>query len=434
MPSSRLRRYAVTVAAATAAALPLMGLDATASASTAISSRQFGMHYLNPSSPLLLGFGSSRIWDMHVTWKDLQPSSGATNATALSRLDAIVNGMRNHGAQPMITLGMTPNWAAHHCNHWTGKTNWGLQTCAPNSTSTTGAWGRYVYMLASRYQGKVATFELWNEPSLHNGYNDSTRALAKMQASAQRILHHFGEKLVSPAIPFTDGDGTPKHGLSWLKAFLAQPGGHAFDIAGFHLYPNDASARAGYGPEWAMSTLASVRALLRQNHLSGKPIWNTETNVGRKPAHSTIGGGNRGAAMTARTFLLATQNGVARTFWYAADDRNWGGTWLQSSDNKALTPAGYAYSTVRKLLTGAHPRGCTRTTVGTNKWHYACSYRLSSGKSMIAVWSTGTAFSYHGPKGTQQVTWVTGGGHAASHATKLSVGAAPVYMIGTFKV
>ena len=85
MPSARIRRYAVTVAAATAAALPLMGLDASASASTAISSRQFGMHYLTSSNPYLVHFGSARLWGGDVpTWKDLQPTSGATNATALA--------------------------------------------------------------------------------------------------------------------------------------------------------------------------------------------------------------------------------------------------------------------------------------------------------------------------------------------------------------
>ena len=431
---ARTRRLPLLIASLTGILFSFANVSASASASTAISGREFGMHYLNPSNPLLLGFGSARIWDMGVTWKDLQPTSGATNASVLSRLDSIVNGMRNHGAQPMITLGMTPNWAAHHCNHWSGGVNWGLQTCAPTSQSTTGSWGRYVRMLASRYKGKVATFELWNEPSLHNGYNDSLIYLARMQRSAQTILHQYGEKLVSPSIPFTDGNGTPKHGLSWLKAFFKQSGGHNFDIVGLHLYPNDASARAGYGPEWAMSALSSVRAVLRQNSLSAKPIWNTETNVGRKPAHSTIGGGTRGAAMVARTYLLATQNGVARTFWYAADDQTWGGTWLESSDARSLTPAGYAYAAVRHLLIGAHPRGCSRTTVGTHKWHYACKYRLSNGQGMIAVWSTGTAFTYHGPKGMKRVEYVTGGGHAASHATKLSVGAAPVYVIGSFKV
>jgi hypothetical protein len=434
MLSSRLRRYAVTFAAVTAVALPLTSLNASASAST-VSGRSFGMHYLNTSDPLLVSFGSARIWGGDApTWAQLQPARGTTSAAALAQLDKLVARYRAAGAQPMITLGMTPAWATRHCRHWYSGVNWGIETCAPYSATTTGVWGKYVRMLASRYRGKVPYFELWNEPSLHNGYNGPIRTLAKMQASAQKILHEYGEKLVSPAIPFTDGDGTPKHGLSWLNTFLHQPGGKNFDIFGVHLYTSDAAAKAGWGPEWAMSALSSARAVLRRNGVKGKPTWNTEANVGRVPANSAIGGGTRGAAMVARTFVLATEHGVARTFWYAADDRSWGGTWLESSNARYLTAAGRGYVTARNVLLGAHPRGCSATTVGTHKWHYFCRYRLHNGQGMIAVWSTGRAFHYHGPRGTKRVVWVTGGGRRASHATRLSVGSAPVYVIGWFKV
>src|SRR3954447_18034583 len=111
------RRLALIVSAATAVALPLTSLSASASASTTISTRSFGMHYTNPANPYLVQFGSSRIWDMGVTWRELQPSRGTTNANVLARLDNIVATMRAHGAQPLLTLGMTPAWAAHKCNH-----------------------------------------------------------------------------------------------------------------------------------------------------------------------------------------------------------------------------------------------------------------------------------------------------------------------------
>src|SRR3954452_17986242 len=171
------RRLAVAVTALTAVALPL-ALPASGSAAT-ISTRSFGMHYTNSADPYLVNFGSSRIWDMGVTWRDLQPSRGSTSRTAIARLDKIVAAMRAHGSQPLLTLGMTPAWAAHKCNHYYRGLNYGVMTCAPVSTSTTGAWGKYVRMLASGYKGKVQYFELWTEPSLHNGYNDSVRTLAK---------------------------------------------------------------------------------------------------------------------------------------------------------------------------------------------------------------------------------------------------------------
>ena len=425
-------RLAAAATAVMTVATSALCLTGTASAATTVSTRSFGIHQLNPAHPLLVQFGASRIWDMGVTWKKLQPRKGHTSPSALARLDSIVASQRAHGSQPLITLGMTPAWAAHKCNHYSGGVNWGLQTCAPVKIGAYGAWGSYVRMLAKRYRGKVSYFELWNEPSLRNGYNDSVRTLAKMQATAQSILHHYGEKLVSPAIPFTDG--SPNNGLNWLNSFLRLPGGKAFDIVGLHLYPSDAAARAGYGPEWSMQALGWARSVLRRNNVANKPVWDTETNVGRIPAHTAQGGGSRGAAMVARTFVLATQHGVSRTFWYAADDRRWGGTWLESKTAKSLTTAGHAYATVQNLLVGARPRGCTQTSVGSNKWHVACRYRLANGKGMVAVWSTSGAFTYHGPKSTHQVVGVAGGSRTVSHSTALRIGAAPQYVIGTFNV
>src|SRR3954462_1202089 len=98
------RRLAVAVAALTAVALPL-ALPASASAAT-ISTHSFGMHYTNSTDPYLVPFGSSRLWDMGVTWRDLQPRRGTTSASALARLDKIVATMRAHGSQPLLTLGM----------------------------------------------------------------------------------------------------------------------------------------------------------------------------------------------------------------------------------------------------------------------------------------------------------------------------------------
>jgi hypothetical protein len=427
-----LARRGCVVLSSLALTLPVSGLASPAGAAPAkISPRAFGLHYLTIGHPKPLAFGSARVWDMGVGWKDLQPTRGSWSSGALANLDNIVSDFRAHGAEPMITLGMTPHWAATACHHRSGGVDWGYWTCAPKSTSSSGAWGSYVRMLAKRYQGKVRYFELWNEPSLRNGYNGSIRKLAGMQAVARRIVHQYGAKLVSPGVPFTNG--SPQNGLNWLQAFLSKPGGKQFDVVGLHLYPTDAIAKAGYGPEWTMEQLAAARKVLRRHHITKKQVWNTEVNVGRAATGARFTG-RRGAAQVARTFVLGTQNHVARTFWYAADDRSWGGTWLENSSYRSLTDAGRAYRTARNLLVGARPYGCSRTTQGAHHWRYTCRYHLANGKNMLAVWSTGGAFSYHGPRHTSSVVSVVGGRHGASMHTRFSVGGAPLYVIGTFPV
>ena len=461
---NRLARRLGTVATAALIAAPALAIPATSAqaAVPAVSAQAFGMHWMsNGPYPSSMPFSVARIWGGAApTWAQLQPNgptphytygtdilgnptqtqdgwnAAAWDDTALGKLDSMVNTFRSHGVDPMITLGMTPDWASDGCNHVADGYDWGSQTCAPVTSAVDGSdpWAAYVTFLANRYAGKVRYFELWNEPSLHNGYNDDIGRLAAMQNQAYGILHSFGDQLVSPSIPFTNGaGGSTTPGLNWMATFLSQSGGKSFDITGLHLYPNDPSVKGGYGPEWSFNTaLAGAKKVLSQFGVN-RPIWNTEMNVGRIPAHTTVGSGAAGAAVVARTFILTTQNKIARTMWYAADDRAWGGTWLENS-NYSLSTAGYAFKTVRNLLVGKAPLGCARTTVGANKWKYTCKFGTTSGrKTLLAVWTTGANYALKAPAGTKAYYTVTGAKHATSAGKKFTITHTPVYFYGSFK-
>ena len=457
---NRLARRLGTVATAALMATPALAIPATSASAAvpAISAQAFGMHWMTNGPYPSMPFAAARIWGGGApTWAQLQPAgptpvysdpdilgnrtqTGWTKAgwdsNALAKLDSMVDTFRSHGVDPMITLGMTPDWASDGCNHVADGTDWGSQTCAPVATAADNSdpWADYVTFLAQRYQGRVKYFELWNEPSLHNGYNDSVARLAAMQNQAYGILHSFGAQLVSPSIPFTNGSyGSTTPGLNWLKSFLSQPGGKSFDITGLHLYPNDPSVKGGYGPEWSFNTALAGAKKVLSSYGVYHPIWNTEMNVGRIPAHTTVGSGAAGAAVVARTFILTTQNKIARTMWYAADDRAWGGTWLENS-NYTLSTAGYAYRTVRNLLVGKAALGCVRTTVGTNKWKYTCKFGTTKGhKTLLAVWTTGGNYALKAPAGTKAYYTVTGAKHAAAAGKKFTVTHTPVYFYGSFK-
>src|SRR3954447_22587814 len=100
----------------------------------------FGMHVLGwgrlpyPVVP----FATARVWDMGVTWTDLLPDRASRLSSpnpVVARLDSIVDGFHRHGVAPMITLGMTPAWAARPCHHDIRGVDWGAKTCAPRDTS-----------------------------------------------------------------------------------------------------------------------------------------------------------------------------------------------------------------------------------------------------------------------------------------------------------
>src|SRR4051794_661974 len=107
-------RRTCTILASVAIALPMLGSPPPASAApAAIGAGAFGMHWLNPGPQYpTVRFGSARVWDMGVTWAELQPRSSATSTSVLTKLDGIVATFRAHHVDPMITLGMTPRWAA----------------------------------------------------------------------------------------------------------------------------------------------------------------------------------------------------------------------------------------------------------------------------------------------------------------------------------
>ena len=222
---------------------------------------------------------------------------------------------------------------------------------------------------------------------------------------------------------YTRTAGSP---LTWLHDFLQEPGGRAFDDVGIHLYPIDLAARRGYGPEWSMQVLAQARRVLTAAGVSA-PIWDTEVNVGRylfRKSSSRAFTGTSGAAMVARTYLLQLSGGVSRVYWYAADDIGWGGTWLEQPDLRHLSPAGSAYAVLRGLLVGARATGCH-----SSRGRYSCSFRLTHGRTLTAVWTTGAAYRTRPPAGSHVTRTVTGATRSVSSRTRVVVGSAPVYFL-----
>ena len=378
----------------------------------------FGSHPY-PEMP----FGSARTQDMGVTWAELQPRGSWWNSDALARLDSIVNTFKSHGVQPLIVLGQTPNWARDNCNYG----SWPSSTCGPRSTGLHSPWAGYVRGLANRYHHVF--FEVWNEPNLKNGYNDSTAKLARLQATAYTVIHNAktGDRLVSPTVAVTAGNP-----FGWLRTFFRSKGGKRFDVFGIHLYPSDKSARQGVGPEWSVQALAQVRSMLRANSIR-KPIWDTEANVGRYPErHTTSRTFTRwaAAAMVSRLYVLQLSNHAQRIFWYAADDRTYTGTWMEKSDYKSLTYAGRAERTAFDLLVGARVHGCSHTSTG----HYTCKFHLANGKNMLVVWTTHGHYYWRSPHRANETINAIGGSKRVKGGSFLKITTTPRYVVGSFSL
>lgn len=392
-----------------------------------ISRSAFGMHWLDYRTPARarMTFGAVRLEGGNaITWPMLQPTARTPldpSNPAVVELDATMASYRRQGVQPLIVLGPTPAWAGEKCPHGT----WPVETCAPADRGSSSPWAHYVQFLAQRYPG--ATFEMWNEPNLRNGYNDTVEHLAELQRTTYNVLKNANPSavLVSPTVGVTAGDPIP-----WLTKFFAAPGGKDFDVFGVHLYSADSAARAGTGPEWSLDMLHQVSAGLSAAGVS-RPIWDTEVNVGRYDFRNTTSRafiGPDGAAMVTRTYALQLGSGVRRVYWYAGDDRSWGGTWMVNGDDATLTQAGQAYDAAFRLLVGTAPRGCSNVT---GVW--TCRFAGPSG-SVQVLWTTSSSARCTFPGEGAKLLDVLGRPQGTVSSTPLRLSAVPTYVVGAFPV
>ncbi|MFM7146227.1 MAG: hypothetical protein ACKOW5_07810, partial [Actinomycetales bacterium] len=105
------------------------------------------------SGAIPISAGMHRLWDLGVTWKDVNPAPGTFTWTAL---DAQVAKAEASGARPLLVLGMTPTWAA--ANPGAGDPRWGLGTASP--PRDINDWRAYVSAVVDRYGSRIAAYEV----------------------------------------------------------------------------------------------------------------------------------------------------------------------------------------------------------------------------------------------------------------------------------
>jgi polysaccharide biosynthesis protein PslG len=103
---------------------------------------------VNGSGPLALDahVGWIRSGDY---WSNINPAPGQWN---FGNADAIVDGARSQGQQVLFILSGAPAWCSGASNG--------------NTPCEIGFWQSYVDQVSSHFSGRVAAYEIWNEPDL----------------------------------------------------------------------------------------------------------------------------------------------------------------------------------------------------------------------------------------------------------------------------
>jgi len=283
--------------------------------------------------------GSLRLWDAGLSWANLEPRPGQFN---FRRMDIYVAAARAHSASSMYVFGVPPAWASARPAE---PAPYGLGSAA--EPANMADWDRYVTAVVQRYKGRIAFYELWNEPNFADipgdlvGLGDLfyTGSVAKMVEMAQRARAIIDRE--DPAARLLTPGVTAQ--TKRLELFLASGGGAYVSGVAFHYYvANDR--------EFLLQQ-QRIRAILARRKLGGMPIYNTETGFPATGEQAAAG-----AAMLARTMILGAYVGLETYYQYAWDNGKLGMSGVPGGPRESRH--GEAFAAVQRWLIGTKLGGC----------------------------------------------------------------------------
>lgn len=333
-----------------------------------------GMHMHNADTTTrwpAVGFQSWRLWDAHVAWPNIEPMR---DRWSFEKLDRYLAMARITKVEVLLPLGLSPAWASARPNE--------RSSYSPGNASEPALltdWTVYVDTVVRRYAGRIAAYEIWNEPNADGFFSGSTAEMVKLTCAAYRTI-----KLADPsAIVLSPAATHQEQGVQWLDEFLSLGGGACIDAVAFHFY-----TLAHEPPEALIPLVAKVRAVMAKRNVSGMPLWNTESGWFIANSHGPakvkwkVLDSDEAAAFVARALIIGKSLELARFYWYAWDDGILG---LLEMEDATPKQAAFAYRTTAKWLQGVNTVRCEKL----NTLLMACTLGERI-KGSHVVWSTGT--------------------------------------------
>ncbi len=215
-----------------------------------------------------------------VEWTNIEHAPGQYD---WAELDRIVDKVNGYGFKLLLGVNHAPAWMR------TDPVEYG----PPHDPAE---FGRFMGLLAARYRGRVAAYELWNEPNLRREWRgeplDPALFVALVQAGSEAIRAADPDALVISGAPAVTGinDGvTAVDDRVYLRGMLAAGVARWVDGIGVHPYgfanPPEASWRDAqqvssshndHPSFFFRDTLEDYRALLVAAGAGDLPLWVTE--------------------------------------------------------------------------------------------------------------------------------------------------------------
>jgi polysaccharide biosynthesis protein PslG len=365
-----------------------------AASSTTVPAGYFGMIIHDPSSAPSIHYGSQRLSDIGVAWSSLEPQRGVFD---FANLDAEVAAAQSRRTDILLTLGQPPAWASSSPGL---NSNYGAGASAP--PTNIGDWDVYVTAVVTRYKGRIAAYELWNQPDSTGYWSGSTQQMIELSAHAFTTI-----KAIDPlAIVIS-----PSGDQAWLNQFLAAGGGSASDVIGSHLSPSPDA------PEAQASIANSLRSAMATYGASAKPVWNTENGWTVSADFMS----DRKAAYVARSLILNWSNGISRVYWSSLDGQT-GDSLPLVDDSSQPTEAATAYQQVESWLLGSTLNGCSANSTST----WTCQLN-QNGKTAWILWNPNATIA-SSSLDAKTLTDLSGNQQDLTGISSISIGPKPVLL------
>jgi hypothetical protein len=301
-------------------------------------------------------------WAAIAPTKPADPSDASDPAYHLADLDDLVATASRDGMRVMINVTGSPKWSNG------GHT--------PNYMPTISAFGTFVRMLATRYDGgtghgAVGLWSIWNEPNLQQFLYPQFKGKTIVSVANYAKLLKAGYAAIKSANPAAlvaagetsaQGRDKPLAGASQTVA----PGTFArllakqkvkFDAWAHHPYPTSPSAKpleqVRY-PNVTLSQLPRFEKDLKTWYHHAVPVWITEYGHETKPGEPKGVTPAKQAAYAKQALTVARRDPNVQMFiWFTFRD-NSGNPWQSGLENPSGShkPSYAAFSSLARLIDG----------------------------------------------------------------------------------
>lgn len=219
-----------------------------------------------------LGFGWTKGF---ASWERTEPEPGVFNWIDV---DNTVRSAEQNGLQLLLRVDHAPTWARPP------------DTIGSHPPTDLQAFGRFWEAVATRYRGRVAAYELWNEPNLgfEWGFQKSDPAryveMLRVAHAALRRADPDAKLIVGALAVTTEVSDQNLDDLLWMQGFYEALGDTAprpYDAFATHPYglgqPPDVAPNIALG----LRRVEQQRAIMDQ-HGDDSPLWLTELGYVRR--------------------------------------------------------------------------------------------------------------------------------------------------------